>query len=108
MANGLINMMRLARAGVVLAQHGVRFVPKGQKVPLALRLAEAATLPVKLIAAPFNIGKPKETRISRALASLGPSYIKLGQFLATRADVIGPELARRPACICRIACRPSP
>ena len=28
-----------------------------------------------------------------ALTSLGPSYIKLGQFLATRADLIGPELA---------------
>src|SRR5262249_18350238 len=29
-----------------------------------------------------------------ALTSLGPSYIKLGQFLATRSDLIGPELAR--------------
>ena len=41
----------------------------------------------------FNVGKPKQRRISSALASLGPSYIKLGQFLATRGDVIGPELA---------------
>jgi ubiquinone biosynthesis protein len=93
MANALINVMRLARAGVVLAQHGVRFVPAGQKVPLALRAAEIATWPVQAIAAPFNLGKPKATRISRALASLGPSYIKLGQFMATRADVIGPDLA---------------
>ncbi len=30
----------------------------------------------------------------RRLIRLGPSYIKLGQFLATRPDVIGPELAR--------------
>jgi ubiquinone biosynthesis protein len=93
MATALTNLARLARAGLVLAQHGVRFVPAGQKVPLPLRLAAAATLPVKVIAAPFNWGKPRETRISRALASLGPSYIKLGQFLATRADVIGPDLA---------------
>ena len=28
-----------------------------------------------------------------ALTSLGPSYIKLGQFLATRDDIIGRELA---------------
>jgi ubiquinone biosynthesis protein len=93
MANAVVNLVRLARAGVVLAQHGVQFVPPGQKVPLPLRLAAAATLPIKLIAAPFNWGKPRDTRISRALASLGPSYIKLGQFMATRADVIGPELA---------------
>jgi ubiquinone biosynthesis protein len=93
MANALTNSLRLARAGIVLAQHGVRFVPKGQKVPLALRLARIATLPISLVAAPFNARKPKETRISRALTSLGPSYIKAGQFLATRADVIGPELA---------------
>ena len=93
MANAVVNLVRLARAGVVLAQHGVQFVPPGQKVPLPLRLAAVATLPIKLIAAPFNWGKPRDTRISRALASLGPSYIKLGQFMATRADVIGPELA---------------
>ena len=93
MANALTNMWRLARAGVVLAQHGVRFIPAGQPVPLALRLARLATLPVSLLAAPFNAGTPKERRISNALAALGPSYIKLGQFLATRADVIGPELA---------------
>jgi len=94
MANAITNLWRLARAGIVLAQHGVRFVPKGQPVPLALKLARLATLPVTLVAAPFNFGKPKERRISSALAALGPSYIKLGQFLATRADVIGPDLAR--------------
>lgn len=93
MANAFSNLWRLGRAGIVLAQHGVRFVPKGQPVPLALRLARLATLPIALVAAPFNIGKPKERRISNALATLGPSYIKLGQFLATRQDVIGPDLA---------------
>ena len=93
MANAFTNLWRLSRAGIVLAQHGVRFVPKGQPVPLALRLARLATLPISLVAAPFNIRKPKERRISGALAALGPSYIKLGQFLATRQDVIGPELA---------------
>jgi ubiquinone biosynthesis protein len=93
MANAVTNLWRLSRAGIVLAQHGVRFVPKGQPVPLALRLARLATLPITILAAPFNVGKPKERRISNALAALGPSYIKLGQFLATRADVIGPEVA---------------
>ena len=94
MANAITNSWRLARAGVVLAQHGVRLVPKGQPVPLALKAARLAALPITLLAAPFNLGKPKERRISSALAALGPSYIKLGQFLATRADVIGADAAR--------------
>ncbi|MGH1419493.1 MAG: 2-polyprenylphenol 6-hydroxylase [Hyphomicrobiaceae bacterium] len=85
--------MRLSRAGWVLAQHGVRFVPKGVPVPAPLRLALAATWPIRILTAPFRIGQPKSERISRAIAKLGPSYIKLGQFLATRADVIGPDLA---------------
>ena len=32
-------------------------------------------------------------RISDALNRLGPSYIKLGQFLATRPDIVGTEMA---------------
>ena len=93
MANALFNTLRLVRAGLVLAQHGVRFVPKGMPVPLPLRLARAATLPLRIATAPFRWGKPKHRRVAAALTQLGPSYIKLGQFLATRADIIGPELA---------------
>ena len=93
MANSIPNILRLARAGIVLAQHGVRFVPKGMAVPLPLRLARAATLPIRILTAPFRMGQPKHTRVASALTQLGPSYIKLGQFLATRADIIGPELA---------------
>ncbi|MDX2259331.1 MAG: 2-polyprenylphenol 6-hydroxylase [Hyphomicrobiaceae bacterium] len=94
MAGALINTLRLARAGMVFAQHGIRFVPPGMRVPLALRIAHAATLPISILTWPFRMGRPKAKRISDALASLGPSYIKLGQFLATRGDVIGPALAR--------------
>ena len=36
---------------------------------------------------------PTETRLSAALTRLGPSYVKLGQFLATRPDVVGAALA---------------
>ncbi|MCB1522254.1 MAG: 2-polyprenylphenol 6-hydroxylase [Hyphomicrobiaceae bacterium] len=94
MAGAIRNTLRLARAGLVLAQHGVRFVPKGIKVPPVLEVARILTAPIRWFAAPFRIGQPKDQRISAAIAALGPSYIKLGQFLATRADVIGPELAR--------------
>jgi ubiquinone biosynthesis protein len=94
MASALLNTFRLAKAGVVFAQYGVRFVPKGMPVPLALRLAQAVVAPIGWISAPFRSGQPKAKRIGAALTKLGPSYVKLGQFLATRADVIGPDLAR--------------
>jgi ubiquinone biosynthesis protein len=94
MAGPILNLLRLARAGLVLAQHGVRFVPQGVPVPWPLRLARAATWPIRVLAWPFRAGESKEARVSAALTRLGPSYVKLGQFLATRADVIGPELAR--------------
>lgn len=94
MAGPILNLLRLSRAGLVLAQHGVRFVPKGVPVPWPLRLARAATWPVRVLAWPFRRDESMETRVSAALTRLGPSYVKLGQFLATRADVIGPDLAR--------------
>ncbi len=87
------NLLRLAWAGIVLAQHGVRFVPKGTKAPLALHLLRGLTAPIRWLTWPLRRGTPKNRRVAGALTSLGPSYIKLGQFLATRADLIGEDLA---------------
>ena len=88
------NLFRLARAGLVLAQHGVRFVPKGTKVPFALTAASWAVAPIVWLSWPFRRRGPASARVSAALTTLGPSYVKLGQFMATRADVIGIDLAR--------------
>ncbi len=93
MSSALLNTYRLAKAGLVFARHGVRFVPRGMPVPPVLKLAAALTAPISWLTAPLRIGQPKAQRIGAALTSLGPSYVKLGQFLATRADLIGPELA---------------
>ncbi len=54
MATTVGNIFRLSRAGFVLAQHGVRFVPEGTKVPFALYLARAATLPIRVLTWPFR------------------------------------------------------
>src|ERR1700687_3371084 len=66
MAGALTNSLRLARAGTVLAQHGVRFVPKGVPVPLGLRAARLLTAPIRMVAAPFHAGEPPETRVAAA------------------------------------------
>ena len=40
-----------------------------------------------------DAGQDQTSRLAAALSALGPSYIKLGQFLATRPDLVGAERA---------------
>jgi ubiquinone biosynthesis protein len=40
-----------------------------------------------------NVSAPPGIRLAQALESLGPAYIKLGQVLATRADIVGDDVA---------------
>jgi ubiquinone biosynthesis protein len=82
------HIARLARAAYVFAREGVfgsidpsLVPPPGQ---LLLKLA-------RLIERP---GAKSGPRLSRALTRLGPAYLKLGQFLATRPDVVGVMIAR--------------
>jgi|LNFM01.1.fsa_nt_gb ubiquinone biosynthesis protein len=94
LASTVANLFRLARAGLTFARFGVRLVPKGMKAPALLHVARALVLPVWAVTWPFRAAVPRERRTAAALARLGPSYIKLGQFLATREDLIGGEMAR--------------
>jgi len=91
--NALTNLTRLARAGFTLALYGVRFAPRDMRAPVALRLLRWGMAPIWLLGLPFRARTPKEQRVATALSRLGPSYVKLGQFLATRADIIGEPLA---------------
>ena len=87
MIAALGHLIRLARAGWVLAREGVfadldpSLAPPQARAPLAL---------ARLLAR-RGVENDK-SRLPRAIAKLGPSYVKLGQFLATRADVVGPEV----------------
>ena len=91
MPNALTNLSRLVRAGLVFAEFGVRFVPPGMPVPVALRLAQWATSPFRWFS---SRALPKgQTALAAALTRLGPSYIKAGQFLAARPDLVGEKLA---------------
>ena len=42
-----------------------------------------------------NVNKDEGERLSSTLESMGTTFIKLGQFLATRPDIIGEELSKK-------------
>jgi ubiquinone biosynthesis protein len=89
--SAIANMARLTKAGAVLAWSGARVLPDEANLPGPLALFARVTAPLRKNGT--EEGR-NETKLSDALTSLGPSYIKLGQFLATRDDIIGRELAR--------------
>ena len=82
-------LLRLGRAGFVFAREGVFGVIDPALIPPAARPLMRV---VRLIERPSS--DAAGTRLSVALTRLGPSYVKLGQFLATRPDVVGAALAR--------------
>ena len=83
------HLARLGRAGLVLAREGVFGLVDPTLLPLPARLGLRAA---RLIERPP--GALAEHRLAAALTRLGPTYVKLGQFLATRPDVVGVALAR--------------
>jgi ubiquinone biosynthesis protein len=88
--NAIANMARLGKAGATLAWSGARVLPAETKLSGPLAVFGRVTAPLRKTGAATG----NQARLSDALTSLGPSYIKLGQFLATRDDIIGRELAR--------------
>lgn len=89
MISALTNSLRLMRAGYVFAREGVFRQVDPTLLPVPARVALRAA---KLIARP---GKDSQAgRLAAALTRLGPTYVKLGQFLATRPDVVGVSIAR--------------
>ena len=78
------HFLRLARAGLVMAREGV-FVDVD---PLLLPpLARMLLVFINLFARRRGRGG-----LAAAIDRLGPSYVKLGQFLSTRADIFGPKV----------------
>lgn len=87
MLKALADYGRLLRAGTALARHDV--ILPGEyhdRLPFPAKLA-GKTLRVFGGGAKGRQGE----RLATALEKLGPAYIKLGQFLATRPDVFGVE-----------------
>ncbi len=86
------NIWRLARTGATLERTGaMQAVLDAFRAPPHLRLA------ARILGRPFAWaglkGDPSLPPVTRALTALGPAYIKFGQILSTRPDVVGDELA---------------
>ncbi|NQY12230.1 MAG: ubiquinone biosynthesis protein UbiB [Henriciella sp.] len=87
MFKALADYGRLMRAGTALARHDV--ILPGEyhsRLPFPAKLAGKT---LRLFGGGAK-GRQGE-RLATALEKLGPAYIKLGQFLATRPDVFGVE-----------------
>ena len=82
--------LRLGRAGWVLVREGVIAALPGEELSGMPRLGWRVA---RLLARRRAAGMERSERLSTAVARLGPSYVKLGQFLATRPDVVGAEIA---------------
>ncbi len=86
------NILRLIRTGATLERTGaMKVVLDAFNAPPALRIA------ARVLGWPFKWlgykGDPTLPPATRAITALGPAYIKFGQVLSTRPDVVGEELA---------------
>jgi ubiquinone biosynthesis protein len=82
------HLLRLSHAGFVCAREGVFALVDTRPLPLPAKTAIALA---RLIERPT--AKDGSSRLAAALTRLGPTYVKLGQFLATRPDVVGTAIA---------------
>ncbi|MEM8937243.1 MAG: 2-polyprenylphenol 6-hydroxylase [Pseudomonadota bacterium] len=89
MISAIADFARLARAGWTLARHDA-LVPR-EFAHLAPPLVQGAASILRLGAR--KTGKRPGERLADAFEALGPAYVKLGQFMATRPDIIGFEIA---------------
>jgi len=88
------NIWRLIRTGATFERTGaMKQALEAVDAPPALRIA------ARIMGWPFKWlglrGDPSQPPVLRALTALGPAYIKFGQIMSTRPDVVGQELANQ-------------
>ncbi|UIJ71598.1 2-polyprenylphenol 6-hydroxylase [Aurantimonas sp. HBX-1] len=91
MAHPVTGTIALIRAVYVLAREGVIASFPAEGLPPGPAMLHGLA---RLIARGSADERARSDNLSRALHRLGPSYVKLGQFLATRPDLVGVETAR--------------
>ena len=88
------NIIRLIRTGATFERTGaMSVVLDAFEAPAPLRiLARVLGWPFKWLG---YKGDPDMPPATRALSALGPAYIKFGQVLSTRPDVVGEDMAKQ-------------
>ena len=91
MTHSLIHIWRIIKIGRTLASHDALFplewLPASKSLILMARLLSGFR--VKKDCRKLRPGQ----KLAIALQELGPSFIKFGQMLSTRPDLVGNELA---------------
>ena len=87
MRRAVRNIWRLLRIAWILARYDALFLLEG------IHAAPAVTAFAHLAPRRRRLGRPGQ-RLAQALQCLGPSFIKFGQTLSTRSDLLGEETAR--------------
>ena len=87
---GLAAYFRLARAGFVLAREGALAIIDTPALPPSLRFGISLG---RILERPAVKRTGRVERLTRALNRLGPTYVKFGQSLATRPDIVGIDVA---------------
>ena len=89
---GPLNIWRLIRTGATFERTGaMQFALKALQAPAPVRIA------ARVLGWPFKWlglkGDVRQPPMLRAISALGPAYIKFGQLMSTRPDVVGTEMA---------------
>ncbi len=93
MISKLITLFKLGRK--VAKSDILEITSKFQEPPLTVKIL------FKILSFSFSTKEQKKInqdigeRLSNSLESMGTTFIKLGQFLATRPDIIGEELSKK-------------
>ncbi|MEH6629237.1 MAG: 2-polyprenylphenol 6-hydroxylase [Halopseudomonas aestusnigri] len=91
MFQNIATLFRLLSIARVLARHDALAALEEQRL-VPGKLAAIAIWWGRRLSKRNVKGRPGQ-KLAAALTELGPSFIKLGQFLSTRADIIGDQLA---------------
>lgn len=82
------SLLRLISIARVLASHGALFLFD------KIAVARFAVVFAKISSRKKYVGKTRGQRLAEALTELGPTFIKLGQSLSTRPDLLGVDIAQ--------------
>ncbi len=93
MIKKLIILLRLGRK--VAKSDILNIVSKFQEPPLIIKLIFKILSFSLSKKEKIHLSKNEGERLSNSLESMGTTFIKLGQFLATRPDIIGEELSKK-------------